>query len=274
MADPLDLLDSLNDMVEESPDSTTKSEHPELELLDKTQKLLSELTSVSEVYKIVDSRKQTLADSLKEQAFEQLVDKWFASKSRPKNSLLVFRKDGKNDCEGTFQIKSQFKINIPEDGTVYSTLLAVGFKSATAKKIVKENIDEVTITSMRPLNELTNGHYIDGNQFVKATDVEKSAGAKILSYAVAKTIEGNTDVKPLTPEERKVSILKKSKVVIKDGFMERAVNYCKTIDDLKNLLDVITPVLAVSHMKFALSGSEIDKVERLKGAISKLLDKS
>jgi hypothetical protein len=69
----------------------------------------------------------------------------------------------------------------------------------------------------------------------------------------------------LTDEERKSVIVKQSKYVVKTGFMERATTYCKDADQLRALLTVLKPQIAVSHMKYAISDNKKQKNERLRG---------
>jgi hypothetical protein len=110
-----------------------------------------------------------------------------------------------------------------------------------------------------------------GREFVEADDVSKAAANKILQYVTAAATTGAVSVEPLTPEERKAAIVKTSKYVVKSGFMERATTYCKDADQLRALLTVVKPQVAVSHLKFALSDSKATKNKRLLKAASDLI---
>ena len=69
-------------------------------------------------------------------------------------------------------------------------------------------------------------------------------------------------VEALTDEERGMILRRKIEVKVKDGFFERIFTYCENRDDLDLILSVIKPVFYLSHVKFAVSDSETDKLDR------------
>ena len=268
---PDDLLGALNAQIggDSKPKGKAKPARPELKLLEATQDLLIELAGITEVYNIVEQRKSVLSDEFKSQTWEQFTDHWFAVGSRPKNPKVQHE-----DSQGIFQLKAMFKVVVPEDGDVDDALKAAGFEEKVRDKIIEENVDHVTETGPRPFNELLHGHYISGEggrQFIEANEVEQSAAKKILAFMTA---DGGkkVSVEPLTAEERMAAITKSEKYVVKAGFMERAAAYCKNAAQLRALLTIIKPQVAVSHMKFAEKASGREKIERIQAVFNALFD--
>jgi len=195
-------------------------------------------------------------------------------------------KNGKNDISGTFQVQQRFMLQNPLprihknplDAYTYpekidngkellTTLKTVGnFSTKVAKKIMAENVHEYKETTVRPFNELIEGHY-EGKNFVPATDFEKQVGEKAL-----KRLMGDNSVK-LTEEEQSQLFLTKNKIKIKNGFLDRAANYCKDVDQLEVLLDIIHPVCFASHMKFGQTDSVIERHKRLLAYFDEMLGK-
>ena len=273
--DANDLLGDLNNIAGDSKpkqEAPKASDRPELTLLKETQELLAELSGVSAVEKIVTARKDALQEEFKTDAWEQFTESWYKAGGRPKNpSVNTKRHDGKPDCSGILQIKAQFKVNAPEDGKAVDALIAVGFNKKLAEKIVEENVDEVVETGYRNFNDLVKGRYISGKggrQWVDSTDIEKSAGTKLMKFTMGQESEA------LTTEERQVALVQTTKTVVKAGFMERAATYCEDVDELRALLTVIKPTTAMSHLKFAKSESEEGRTERLKEVFNDLVSKS
>jgi len=241
--------------------SNAKAARPELKLLESTQDLLIELAGITEVFNIVDKRKSILSDEFKSETWEQFTDHWFAVGSRPKNPKVVH-----DDSQGIFQLKAMFKVIVPEDGDVDDALKAAGFEKKIRDKIIDENVDYVIETGPRPFNELLHGHYVrgeGGRQFIEATEVEQSAANKILAFITAESSGKKVSVEPLTFEERQVSITRSERHIVKAGFMERAATYCKNAVQLRALLTVIKPQVAVSHLKFAEKANAKEKIERM-----------
>lgn len=270
-----DLLGALEGMVDEKPKAkSTATDRPELQILQETQQLLTEFAGIAEVFKLVDEKKKQLSEEFKDSVWTQFTDTWFsASGGRPKNPTIQSTKNGKPDCSAIFQLKAMFKVQVPQDGTPEDALKAVGFNAKTAKKIVDENVDTVVETGLRPFNELLNGKWVSGKggkQFIEATEVEKAAAKKLLAYATAQG-EGTVEVAPLTTEERAKAFQKNTSYVVKSGFLDRAVTYCKSADELRGLLTVITPQQAVSSVKFGKSDSADTHNGRMIDVFSELI---
>ncbi len=117
-------------------------------------------------------------------------------------------------------------------------------------------IDAEPVLTLRPFNELINGHYV-GKTFVKATKEETNAGEKLLALVMGKK------AKPLTEDEKNLVIRKEERFKVKAGFFERLASYCKSADQVLTVLQVITPTHFVSHMKFGVSDTPEHRHSRL-----------
>jgi hypothetical protein len=247
----------LGDLNKEIPEGDKpKEKRP---VMDAEQKMMRDYVSAHYCSKLADTRKKISGDALKSHLWQKFTDGWFEQKSKPSNPKVEVKKQGKTDCSVMFQVKSAFKVKYPADhssarGAVLESLRNVGFADKTAEQIYDENIDVEVKTAVRPFNELVNGRWISGKsgkEFVESSDTEKQAAQKLLAL-----ITDSQKATPLTNEERAVILTKTTNYVVKGGFMERAALYCKDADELRTLLTVITPQLALSYVKFAAAESE------------------
>jgi hypothetical protein len=266
----IDLLSQLQNQVVEIS-GKDNSERP---VIDEDTSLMMEYAGVHAVSKIADAKKKLVGDELKDQLWKKFTENWFTQKVKPGNPKIVSKLNGREDCVAIYQIKAVFTVKAVPDhpsarGAVTTALELVGIHPEVANRIYDENIDVEIITALRPFNELAHGRYVSGvggREFVPATEVQKSAANKLLAVAT-----GAADASPLTNEERNEAIIRESRYVVKAGFMERAVNYCQTVDQLRKLLTVIEPQPALSGVKFAAASSETEQATRTLNVMRELL---
>jgi hypothetical protein len=267
---PEDLLGDLNQQIPEGDEEKKKDTRPTLST---EQEKMVEFASLSAISKIVEARKKVAGDELKEHLWQKITDKWFEAGSKPSNPKVEIKRGKSVDCSCIFQVRSNMKVICPQDhpsarGAVTEAMVKVGFKPEVAEKIYDENVEVEVKNSVRPFNELVFGTWItgkNGKELKKATDVERSAATKLMAAIQNKPAED------FTGEEQSVLLTKETKYVVVGGFLDRAPTYCEDADQLRKLLTVLVPGMALSHVKFAQSDNEAVQVKRALKAFAALL---
>ena len=238
-----------------------KPERPMVEVPDEALEAFQRLVGAKAVLDVVESRADAEKGIVHEIMLDAFAKTLFDHGTQPVNPRFYIDKDGRDDMTGVFQVQTRFKVNIPEgdespDERIVQALVFAGIDKKTARLLVNNEVDAEPVVSLRPFNELVNGHYV-GKQFVKATQEEQAAGEKLLAMVMGQK------VKPLTEDERDLVIRKEDKTKIKGGFFERLASYCESSDEVLSILRVITPTHFVSHMKFGVSDTPEERQSRL-----------
>jgi hypothetical protein len=262
-----DMLGMLEASVEEKPVTKGEKDRPVVS----APAIMTEFAAVKTAFDVLEERKDILGGELKSTIWEEFTNLWFASKARPSNPKVETKKGRNPDCQAIYQCRTNFKVQYREGVSgragVIDPLKEIGFSDEMANKIFDENLEIVVETALRPFNELRNGSWSSGEggkEFKPATDVQKSAANKLLNFVVGK------DAEPLTAAERAECIVKDTNYIVKAGFLDRAVHYCNSADQLRALLTVVKPGEAVSYVKFAQSDTEDEKNTRLREVFSEL----
>jgi hypothetical protein len=266
---PEDLLAGLADTLEEG--QTTETARPTLTT---EQALLERYAGLDAVMKLVKPAHAEAGDEFKAHSWAQFTDKWFTDKACPGNPRVEVKEGGKVQHTGLFQVKAAFKVQHVEGiesarGAVTQALVNAGFEPEKADEIFDANVEVKVDTVMRPLNELVHGKWVSGKggkQFVEATAEEKAAAEKILKYLAGKPAA------KLTPAEVALVMTKQTSYVVKSGFMDRAHTYCEDATQLRALLTVIKPTLAVSGVKYAKTAAERERLEMLRQVFGDLIE--
>ena len=263
-----DLLSSLAKKGKKAEPKNTKPERQELKLNDPyIQNAFKRWIEASNVFTLVESRKDNMAQEVSDYCVGAICEWMQEHKSFPGNPKLELKNEkNEPDISAIFQMQDRYTIKKNDDGEttpemIVSSLIDVGVPSQIAEQIVKEELTFTSITGSRPLNELLEGHFNKERQFVEATDLEKSAGNKLAKFLLCEEI--NKDIVPLTDEEREVTIRTTSKIVVKKEFIKRVHMYAKTVDEIKAVFKVITPVSFPSHPKFGINDVPPVRLSRL-----------
>lgn len=222
--------------------------------------------AVGEIVKARVEAEQTLVEEKMLGAFAENLHKQGRCPANPK---LEMKKDNKADLQGIFQVQDRYTIEIPLGDTpiedrIEEALIAAGLTADKAEKIVSKEVDCTPSTTIRPLNELVNGHYVE-KEWVEATEAERQAGKKLLDFVLGNATE------PLTAEEKELVIKHEEAKKVKAGFLERLPVYCDSVEEIKSVLAVIKPVHFVSHCKFAVSDTPENRQSRLITEASRIL---
>lgn len=269
-----ELLADLLGMVPDAAQGAKAEKKSDRPVLDADTELMIEFAGAHVCSKIATERKDVLGDQLKAQVWQSLTDQWYEAGAKPSNPKLQAKQGSKVDTSAIFQLKAMFKVQADSEdnsarGAVTSALVTVGFDTDQANLIYDENVEAEMVTEIRPFNELIQGRWISGDggrEFVPASDVEKSAAKKLLAVAT-----GAATPEPLDAEERAAVIQKKLVYQVKAGFLDRAANYCDDANQLRALLTVIKPQVALSHVKYAQQASGNEKHRRILAAFTEIL---
>lgn len=271
-----DLLSKVAKSGKKSEAKGTKPARKELQLNDAyIQDVFKRWIEASNVFTLVESRKDNMAEEVSDYCVNAIAEWMVANKNFPGNPKLEL-KNSKNepDISAIFQMQDRYTVKKKDGETettpemIVSSLVDMGLPLETAELIVKNELTFTSVTGSRPLNELLEGHF-ENRVFIEATEIEKIAGEKLAKFLLAEKI--TDEIVPLTDEEREVTIRTMSKIVVNKGFLERVTTYAKTVDEVKAIFKVITPVSFPSHPKFGISDTPPIRSARLVRAAADIL---
>lgn len=226
----------------------------------------------------VMQRLEHTKDTLNEICLTKFAQKYFEQKNKPSNPQLVSQKDGKDDHTASWIFTDKFKFRFPEvpEGhdarIVYiEAFVEAGLHQTDAEKLIHQELILNPVIGIKPLNDLLNGHFGHGREFVPATDTEKSAGMKIAAFLSGKS---TSSLELLTDEEKIAAIQRDSGVTVRPGFLERVCGYAKSVNDLMIIFRLISPVVYPSYPKFAMNDTPVAQGDRKIQAAAEILGTS
>lgn len=261
-----DLLSKVAKSGKKAEPKNAKPDRQELKLNDPyIQEVFKRWVEASNVFTLVESRKDNMAQEVSDYCVGSIADWMLKNKSFPGNPKLEMKTEkNEPDISAIFQMQDRYTIKKGEGETtpemIVSSLVDMGLPVESAERIVNNELTFTSVTGARPLNELLEGHFED-RKFVEATELEKIAGEKIAKFLLCEAI--TNEIKPLTDEEREVTIRTTSKIIVKKGFLERVPTYANTVDEIKAIFKVITPISFPSHPKFGISDTPPVRSARL-----------
>jgi hypothetical protein len=261
----MNLLTQLNKSIDSKP-KEVKSNRPVMPIPTDVVETFIRFAGAKSVFDVAEARKDAEANVLNESLFNAWTDDLFKQGNQPPNpDLKTAKDDGHTDISAKFQVQKRFKLNIlPGDGNINERLaLSLGFSGvskAVAQKLITEEIDLTPQTVIRPFNELLYGHY-ENKVFVESSEKEKAIALKLLKFAMEN----------LTEEERNIAIKKEESVKVKEGFFQRVTGYIKNIGQLRGIFKIIVPVYYTSHIKFGVSDTPDERINRLTEECRKML---
>lgn len=279
-ASAADLLGQLSDLAPatEKPKAGAKQRWI-VELQAGEQELLNRWITAKSVSEVIDARLENSKDDLAEYAMNLVAEALWKTKTKPLNPTLTIKKAGGVDSQAVFLFSDKFKYRFPDvpDGVkprdhFIKVFVDLGIGLGEATKLVDQELDLNPVVGIRPLTELTQGHYGEKRQFFEATAEEKEAGRKLMAFLVAQATPGeNVEVEPLTPAERALIIKRDPGIKVKSGFLGRICNYAHSVDQLKAIFKVIVPIAYPAHQKFAINDTPESRANRLKDAVGDII---
>jgi len=217
-------------------------------------------------------------DTLNQICLEKFAHKYFDQRNKPSNPQLASQKNGKDDHTASWIFTDKFKFRLPEvlDGqdaqTVYiDAFIEAGIHPIDAEKLVRQELILNPVIGIKPLNDLLNGHFGHGREFVQATEIEKSAGKKIAAFL---SVKNTSSLELLTDDEKIAAIQRDSGVTVRPGFLDRVCSYAKSVADLMVIFRLISPVVYPSYSKFATNDTPVAQGDRKIQAAAEILGTS
>lgn len=260
---------------------------------DKCAKLIELAALHGEIDPLVNQHKKSVGEML----FGHWVQTMWEKKQQPDNPrVILMKKDDKGnetalgDCKLLLQIKFRSTglanvlpsvEDLPDGKSAAEVLIdtlvsdAVGLEETNAKKFVN---DEVTITDRVTLAKSLDAWYY-------STDpLEQSIGTKLLTFITTfmpsetpsdepkkKRTKKPEPLAMLTEEEAGKVLVTQQVVTMKEGLFQRIHTYCRSVDELKKLINFIKSTVQVSNFEFGISDEVPVRVKRMTEAIQHYL---
>lgn len=212
------------------------------------------------IFEVIEARKDVEAGPITARLIGEFADQLFNQGFQPVNPRVVTMDGDEVDHQANFTVQARFKLQAKSSDELKTNLHTV----LGSDDLFDTEIDCTPLTTLRPFNELVLGHY-EGKDFVPATEAEEAVAKKLLTF-----VQGSKAV-PLTDEERDLVLVHQDQMKVKPGFFDRVKGYCKTVEELKEVFGVITPVHFLSHAKFAVADTPQERQDRLVEAVGNFL---
>lgn len=260
------VLASIAKIGTEKPKGAAKQSKWVMKLTPEAENLARRWIEAKSVHTPVETRLNSSKGDFNEYALREMANKLFETKSRPSNPLcLILNSDGSTLHQFQFVMADRFSYdrNMPKDAdpvSYYINLLTgVGLTHQNATALVESEFNLAPVVGFKPLNELLEGHFIEGREFIPATDTEKSAGLKLASYLQWDGSKNSTP-EALTDDERAAAVQCSSGLTVNAGFLDRVATYCRNVDELMGVFKIIKPTVYPNYLKFGITESESARV--------------
>jgi hypothetical protein len=260
-----DMLAALSGKAKPVAKKDTKKERPVMELSPEGQDLYRRFAPAKQLLDVVTAEVEAVKGQLNLEMNESWTATLWNNKSLPSNpEIRIFDENNRLDCQGMYVVQERFKLQIPDNadptGSIVNLLVELGVDQTKAESLIDNEVDFTPQTSLRPFNELVNGHYED-RQFIESSATEKAVGQKLLEFVMNE----------LDADEQALVLQNTPKSVVKKGFLQRVTGYANNKDQLASILKVFVPVVQNKGAKFAVSDSPVDKTQRLVDYAAQLL---
>lgn len=280
------VIDRFKSKVKPNTKEVKPADRPVVDIDEETQQKFISFAATKELCDIFESDKKSQTEDIYSAIMDRYKNSLWKSKSQPKNpAIKILNKDGKVDAEGLFivTVGSKIKINMPEVGeedspedVMVNTLVDLGVSPNNAERLVSNEVSFVPQWSLN-FTDMLHGVYSEG-KLQPANDVQIAASEVLFQAINGVDEEGNT----LTSKSR----LEMLKNITEDGwsairsnvdshtkyypqlvdgtkFLDRVCNYANTFEELNAIMTMFVPVHFCRSVKFAVSDSREDKIDRL-----------
>jgi len=247
--------------------TTAKKDRPEIQVTDDTLDAFREWAPLKVIYDLFATHCKNSRNSLDELLWDIYTESMWANKSQPQNpAIRANGENGRPDLEATYVVTARFKIQVPEGSEDEEPEDVMISKLQEDASLSEENatalvVDEMDFEPASTINltALVHGKK-EGKTFRQATDVQISAGEKLMDY-----LEDGGELDLSDKEREAVSNAREDNftVGVNGGFLERACNYAESLEQLRDLFDFIKPVTQLRGVKVGVSDSEDTKSSRL-----------
>jgi hypothetical protein len=258
----------LNKLVKEKSPPKAKAKTPDRPI--KVVPELGDWVASATIFDVIEARKDVEAAPINEKLMDEFAEQLFNQGFQPVNPRVVTMAHGEVDHQANFTVQAKFKLQ----GKTSDELKANLYEVLGSDDLFDGEIDCTPLTTLRPFNELVIGHY-EGKDFVPATKEEEAVATKLLQFVQGQFTSFQKGYSiGLTDAERDLVLIHQDQMKVKPGFMDRVKTYCKTVDELKGVFKVITPVHFLSHAKFAVADTPQARQDRLVAAVGNFLGES
>ena len=230
--------------------TSKKKDKPKLDLTPDEQKAFESFCAADVVYKMAEGKQGAAKSMILPVLRRKLLEKWLEEGHKTDNPTIQT-----NNARANFVVREILKIEIPEKadgepGSVKDRLLEAGFSEDEAQAIYEREFTEKTELGFKSLSKLRQGD---------------PAEQKVVNKLIKLVVEN------FSPDEQRLLLTRETKVEVNDGFLDRAVQHCPTVERLDALLNVVAPQWVLSHMTYQgkdlkaavadLTGGELPSVE-------------
>lgn len=280
------VIDRFKSKVKPNTKEVKPADRPVVDIDEETQQKFISFAATKELCDIFEADKKSQTDDVYSAIMDRYKNSLWKSKSQPKNpAIKVLNKDGKVDAEGLFivTVGSKIKINMPEVGeedspeeVMIRTLVDLGVSINNAERLVSNEVSFVPQWSLN-FTDMLHGVYSEG-KLQPANDVQIAA-SEILFQVINGVDEDGNALSPKSRTEMLKNITEDGWTAIKnnvdahtkyfpqlvDGtkFLDRVCNYANTFEELNAIMTMFVPVHFCRSVKFAVSDSRDDKIDRL-----------
>lgn len=273
-----DVLSELAGMMPTTPVAKGKQKW-EMPFTSESQNSLRRWIEAKTVSEPVLKRLENSKDEVNEFCLKEMVTRLFNSKSKPSNpELKLYKEDKTVDHQAVFLMTDKFKYRFPEvpegisaRGHFVNLFAGLGLQQADAERLVDNEVIFSPIMGIVKFNELLQGRFGEGREWIPATNEEQSAGKKIFAFLKCTDPVQLKDLEPLTPSERAISLERDNGITVKAGFYDRVATYVQNVDQLMAVFSVIQPIVYPAYPKFAMSDTPTDKSNRQIAAAADIL---
>lgn len=266
-SDPRALLAAAAAKATTAPTVEQKEDRVEWSLNEATRETFVRFVEAHLIEGLGKQAKDEAGTAVKGFAFDLFVETLWKTGAVPANPVFRTRDDrGRVDCSANFQVRATFSPNrhVPKPdkrehgktprGYLYDFLTSTGdgLSGHEAERLLDAELSFDPQIEIRNLTELTIGREREG-KFVEATPAQKAAANKILNVILSAGVNGQATVPAFTDEDRAVLLEMSDAVRVTDpnGFLNRVRGYCSTRAQLRHVLTIIPPTLALAQVKFA-----------------------
>lgn len=222
------------------------------------------------IYEKVDLYKSDVL----EYCYDGYLKRWFADKTKPTNPVVqTLDENGNVNNQLLFICYDKFNIQIdlPQDEKDHNqdwahkaavkALEEAGLSKSRANKFVDLEIECLITTHFFTLEEMMDGRVAANRKKIPPTPTTQEAARKLMLFMNWSGRSKN--IEPLTQEEIASITYNKLSWLPKAGVLERLFNYASSLDDMKAILAVFSPVLSIRNEECGVGLTEENRVKKL-----------
>lgn len=276
----VNVLDELADLMPDAKPVAKGKQKWEMPLDPGAQASFIRWIEAKTVAEPVQKRLENSKEEVNEFCLRDMAKRLFETKSKPSNPELKTRNEsGAVDHQAVFLMTDKFKYRFPEvpegvsaKGHFIKVFIDLGLHPSDAEKLVENEVVFTPIMGVRKFNEMLQGQFGEGREFIPASVEEQTAIRKLIAFIRAAANPGEmVTVEPLTPAEKALIMERDSGITVKSGFYNRVATYVQNVDQLLAVFKIIQPIVYPAYPKFAMSDTAVNQTQRKIAAAADIL---